>query len=90
MLIVKVDISNYIAVNIKENSDGTFKLSQLYLVDKIINHVGLTVYASLKARETPYVKPLLHRDESSIGRKFIFNYRAAFDMLSYLQLSTIT
>ena len=34
-------------------SDGTFELSQLHLVEKIINHVGLAVSTSLKARETP-------------------------------------
>ena len=44
------DISNYFGVNIKINSDGTFKLSLLHLVDKIINHVVLTVFTILKAR----------------------------------------
>ena len=34
-------ISNHLVVNIKKDSDGTLELSQLYLVEKIINHVGL-------------------------------------------------
>ena len=42
------DISNYLVVNTKTNSDGTFKLLQSHLVEKIINHARLTVSASLK------------------------------------------
>ena len=57
-------------------------------MEKIINHVGLEVYASLKAREKPAGKPLPHKDESSIGRKFVWNYREAVGMLSYLQVLT--
>ena len=67
------DLSNYIGVNFKKNSYGTFKLLQFQLVDKIINHVGLTVSASLKCREIPTRKPLLHKDESSIGRNSVWN-----------------
>ena len=48
MLTDKGDISNYLGVNIKKNSDDTLKLSQSHLVEKIINHVGLEVSASLK------------------------------------------
>ena len=85
MLIDEGDISNYLGVTIKERSDGTFKWSQLYLVDKIINHVGLTMFASLKERETPSWKPLLHKDKSSIGRECVWNYREVVGMLSYIQ-----
>ena len=48
-------ISNYLGVNIKKNSDGTFELYQSHLVEKIINHVGLIVSASIKCIETPAV-----------------------------------
>ena len=78
------DISNYLGVNINKNSDGTFKSSQSHLVEKIINNVGLIVFMSLKARDTPAGKPLLHKDLSSLGRDSIWNYRAAGDMLSCL------
>ena len=44
-------ISNYLGVNIKKNPDRTFELLQSHLAKKIINHVGLTVSASLKAIE---------------------------------------
>ena len=57
-------------------------------MDKIINHVGIEVSASIKARETLSRKPLLHKDKSSLGIKFVCIYRAAVSMLSYLQVST--
>ena len=59
-------------------------------MEKVINHIGLIVSTSLEARETPAVKPLLHKDESSLGRKFIWNYRTAVGMLNYLQRLTRT
>ena len=52
----------YIGVDIKKNSYGTFELSQLHLVEKIINHVRLTVFITLNSIEAPAVKPLMHRD----------------------------
>ena len=42
------DISIFLGVNIKNNLDGKFKLSQSHLVKRIINHVRLTVYESIK------------------------------------------
>ena len=56
---------------------------------RIINHVGIEVSKSLKARDIPNEKPVLHKDESRIGRKKLFNYRAAVGILSYLQVSTL-
>ena len=79
------DVSNYFGAEIKNNSDGTFEISQSHLVVLKINHVGLEVSASLKARETSSGKPLMHKYKYSIGRKYIWNYRSAFSMLSYLQ-----
>ena len=82
------DISNYLGVNIKKNPDGTFELLQSHLVEKIINHVRLTVTASLRAREAHDWKSLLHKDKYSLGRKCVCNLRAAVGMLIYLQGST--
>ena len=81
-------ISNYLRFNIKKNSYGKFELSQLHLVDKIINHVGLEVSVNLKSREMSAGKPLHHKYESSLGRKFVWNYRSAVCMFSYLEVST--
>ena len=77
-------ISNYLGVNIKKHSYGMFKLSKLYLVEKIINHVRLIVSKSLKSRETPTGKPLLHKDKSILGRKCLCKYSAVVGILSYL------
>ena len=49
------------------------------------NHVELTVEGSLKCRDTPAEKPLLHKDEYVLGRNCVCNYRASVGMLSYLQ-----
>ena len=70
-------------ISIKK-SDKKSELSQLHLVEKMINHVGIKVSASLKARDTLYGKILLHKDEYNLGRKCIWNFRAAVGMLSYL------
>ena len=43
---------------------------------------------SLKARETPAGKPLMHKDKYILGRKCACSYRAAVGMLSCLQGST--
>ena len=88
MLTAEGDISNYLGVNINKISYGTFELSQFHLVDKIINHVGLTVSTGIKARETPSVKPFLNKEESSLGNKCIWDYRIDVGMLSYLRVST--
>ena len=52
------DVSKYLGVTIKNNIYGTFKLQKMYLVEKIINLVGLEVSESIEARETPVGKPL--------------------------------
>ena len=57
-------------------------------MEKIINHVGLEVSASLKAREKPTGKPIPNKDESIPGRKYVCDYRAEVVMLSYLHGST--
>ena len=67
------DISNDLGVNIKKKSDETFELSQYHLVEKIINDVRLEVSKSFKARETPNGKPVLNKDEFSLGRYCVWN-----------------
>ena len=89
MLTYEGDVSNYLRFNIKKISNGTFKLLLFHLVDKIINHVGLTVSTGIKPRKTPDRKPLLHKDGSIILRKRVFNYRTAVVMLNYIQGSTL-
>ena len=54
----------------------------------MINHVGVAVSESLKSIEKPGGKPLLHKDESSLGRQRVWKYREDVGMLSYLLGST--
>ena len=63
------DISNYLGVNITKKSYGTLKLLQLHLVEKIIDHVRLTVSVGLKEIDMPDRKLLLHKNEYSLGIK---------------------
>ena len=50
--------------------------------------LDLKFFASLKARDTPAEKSSPNKDDSSLGLKRIWNYRAVLGMLSYLQGST--
>ena len=89
MLTYEGYISNYLGVNTKKLLCGTFELLPLHLMEKIINHVGLTVFVNLKEREMLTGK-LLYKEESSIGRKCAHNYRSEVGMLRYPQRSNRT
>ena len=84
MLTDEGDISIFIGVNNKKNSDGTFELSQSHLVEKTVNHAGITVSTSRKSRELTTEKTLLHKEEYSLRRKCIWNYRSAIGMLIHI------
>ena len=64
-------ISKFIGVNTKKNLDKKFGLLQSHLLDKIINHVGLTVSVRIKYIEMPAGKPLVHKYKSSLARKCV-------------------
>ena len=83
------DISNYLGVNINNNLDGTFKLSQLHLVGKIINHPRFMLPSSTKLKEKPAGKSLLNKDEYILEIKGVCSYRAAVLILSYIQGYTL-
>ena len=87
MLTYAGDITNYLGVNKNKKSDGTFELSQLHLLEKIINHVGFKLYVSLKSRETPSVKSLLNKDDYILRMKIVWNYRPAVGVLSFIKVS---
>ena len=59
------------------------------MVEKIINHVLLTVSARIKCIDMTAGKPLLNKDESSLGRKCLWNYRSVVGKLSRIQLSAL-
>ena len=51
-------IKNYLRVEIKDNADGSFELSQPYLIKKIIQLLGLP--PETKGRSRPVTKLLVH------------------------------
>ena len=69
LLVDEVYISNYLVLNIKNKSDRTFELYQSHFIDKIINHIDLTLSAGLNRKETMFFKPLLHKDIAVLARK---------------------
>ena len=71
MFTYEVDISNDLGDNMKKNSVGKFELYKSLSVEKIINHVKLSVSASLKLSDTLAVKKLLYKYESSLGIKCV-------------------
>ena len=77
-------VYNYLGVDTKKKSYWTFNLLKSHLVGKIINHVRITVSESFKYREMPAGKLLLHKDESILARKSVWNYRAVVCVLIYL------
>ena len=42
------DISNYLGLNIRNNSDGTFEILQPHFIEKIISHIDIIFSARLK------------------------------------------
>ena len=55
------------------------------LVGKTINHVRLTVSMGINCKYATAGKKLLHKKECSIARKYVWIYREAVGMLSYIQ-----
>ena len=77
------DISKYLGVDIVRNKDGSMELRQTYLIQRIIEKVGLVETTGTK--ETPVGKPLLHKDCNGVKRKQDWHYRSTIGMLSYLK-----
>ena len=50
----------------KKNSNRTFKLFELNLIKKVINHLGLKVSTILNQKETLVRRIILHKDGYSL------------------------
>ncbi len=79
----KGDIKAYLGMDFVFNKDGSFEMRQPFLIQKILDLVGLDGNAS--SRPTPSILPLLHKDVSGIERHQQWSYRSAVGMLTYLQ-----
>jgi hypothetical protein len=79
-------MEQYLGVDIKRNTDGTFELRQPYLIQRILDLCK--VDDAFKSRATPAATLLLNKDVDGASRKYDWNYRSAVGMLGYLQGST--
>ena len=59
-------------------------MKQEFLVEQIINALNLEA-PMLNCKESPAVKPLLHKDEIFAKRKYDWHYRSVTGMLNYLK-----
>jgi len=80
-------LESYLGVNVKKHANGTFELSQSFLIEKIINTI-VGEEEILHESNVPAVKELLFKDPNGPERKHQFNYRQAIGMLTYLQGTT--
>ena len=84
---VEDGIENYLGVQVQKSSDSkSFELNQPFLIDRILDLIG--VDENHNTRDTPAVKPLLHKDENGFDRKCSWNYRQAVGMYNYLTATT--
>ena len=81
-------VNKFLGVEITRLDDNSFKLSQPFLIDRILNFLGLCnneFETDANSTSTPAAKGLLHRNLDGKARKYTWKYRTAVGMLSYLQ-----
>jgi hypothetical protein len=82
------DVNKFLGIEITKLGPDSFELSQPYLIDRLLQFLGLCNNAFATAANpssTPVAKGLLHRDLAGKPRKLSWKYRTAVGMLSYLQ-----
>ena len=84
----KGTLTKYLGVDVKHQPDGTFELKQTFLIQRIIDLLGLEGDSQHNTKPTPATKPLLNKDESGEERRNAWSYRKAIGMLTYLQGTT--
>ena len=79
------EIESYLGVDVERKTDGTIKMKQPFLIDRILQAVGCTDAA---AQKIPAVKPLLGKDPNGAKRLKNWHYRSVIGMLNFLAGST--
>ena len=82
------DVNKFLGIEITKLGPDSFELSQPYLIDRLLQFLGLcnNVFATAaNPSSTPVAKGLLHRDLAGKPRKHSWKYWTAVGMLSYLQ-----
>ena len=81
-------VNNILGVDITRLDNNSFKMSQPFLIDWILNFLGLCnneFETDANSTSTPVAKGLLHCNLDGIGQQYTCKYRMAVGMLSYLQ-----
>ena len=82
------DINKFLGIEITQLDDKRFKISQPYLIDRIISFLKIEANdhnVETNAKSTPVGKPLLQKNLSGKTRKETRNYCTAVGMMTYLQ-----
>ncbi len=83
-------LDKFLGININKLNNNRFKLSQPFLIERIINFVEseCKTDVNIKTMPNPVGKPLLHKDLEGKERKYQWNYTTAMGMTGYLQQSS--
>ena len=73
----------YLSVDITKHKDGSIEVTQPHLIERLV--VLVDQEQNINIKTNPATKPLFHKDEDSLERKYSWNYRQAISMLTYLQ-----
>ena len=79
-------LDKYLGVDVDRRKGGSIHLSQSGFLARFLALVCIN--ENENAKDTPFVKPMLHRDLDGPVRRYVWNYRQAVGMLGYLQGST--
>ena len=82
------DIDKFLGIEITQLDKNRFKISQPYLIDRIISLLNLNQDEfgyQTNPKATPVGKPVLNKDLAGKPPKEDWNYRTAVGMLTYLQ-----
>jgi hypothetical protein len=80
-------MEKYLGVDIQKLGNGEFVLRQPFLIQRILEALGIEPSMTNK-RSVPVVGPLLSKDTDGPVRKGSWSYRSVIGMLGYLQGST--
>jgi hypothetical protein len=87
-LTVDGDVSDFLGVKIKHESDGMIHLTQPQIIDNILHDLHLKA-DNIKTRQTPAaVTTILRRHTNSDAFDEHFNYRSVIGKLNFLEKST--
>jgi hypothetical protein len=80
-------MEKYLGVDIQKLGNGEFVLRQPFLIQRILEALGIEP-AMTNKQSVPVIGPLLSRDTDGPVRKGSWSYRSVIGMLGYLQGST--